>query len=144
MGDHLTTSQRSANMSRIRSKDTKPEMTVRRLLHALGFRYRVQGNKLPGRPDLVFSARKKVVFVHGCFWHQHDDGSCRHGRQPKTNANYWSPKLRGTKLRDQQNIERLASAGWTALTIWECEVQRPENIRSRLIEFLGETRVCRR
>lgn len=143
MRDHLTPSQRSANMAKIRSKDTQPEMTVRRLLHSRGFRYRVQGTKLPGRPDLVFSARKKVVFVHGCFWHQHDSRSCRHGRHPKSNANYWTPKLQRTVIRDQQNIDRLRDLGWAALTIWECEVATPEAVVSRLLEFLGETRASR-
>lgn len=112
-------SHRSWNMSRIRGKDTKPELVVRRLLHAEGFRYRLHAADLPGRPDIVFRSRKKVIFVHGCFWHQHD--GCRNAVMPKTRAAFWSEKLAKNVARDQMVLEQLREKGWTALVIWECE-----------------------
>ncbi|WP_259397709.1 very short patch repair endonuclease, partial [Burkholderia cepacia] len=109
---------RSDNMRRIRSKDTAPEMAVRRLTHGLGYRYRLHRKDIPGKPDLVFPARRKVIFIHGCFWHQHP--GCREGRPPKSNAAYWLPKLERNQQRDKAALEKLAALGWNALVIWEC------------------------
>ena len=121
MVDHLSPTARSANMAKIRSSDTKPEMVVRRLVHSLGYRYRLHRRDLPGCPDLVFTPRRKVIFVHGCFWHGHD---CKRGaRQPKTNSDYWRQKIDGNRARDHAAQETLEAAGWDVLTIWECEVR---------------------
>jgi DNA mismatch endonuclease, patch repair protein len=119
-------------MSRVRSRDTKPELTVRRVVWSLGFRYRLHG-KLPGKPDLVFRARKKVIFVHGCFWHQHK--SCHHYRMPRTNLQFWLPKLRENAKRDRSNQILLRKMGWTSLVIWECELKH-KRLAERIITFL--------
>ncbi len=110
-------------MSGIRSKGMKPEMTVRRLLHSMGYRYRLHRRDLPGKPDLVFPGRRKVIFVHGCFWHQHADPSCKIVRRPKSNREYWLPKLEQNVIRDAENRARLEELGWQVLVIWECEVR---------------------
>ena len=114
--DRITSEERSANMRAIRSKDMKPEMTVRKLVHRMGYRYRLHRHDLPGRPDLVFSSRKKVIFVHGCFWHQHSDLGCNIVRWPCSNLEYWEPKLRGNQERDRKHHEQLYKAGWQVLT----------------------------
>lgn len=106
-------------MSRIRSKDTKPELVVRRLLHALGYRYVLHDRRLPGRPDLVFPGRRKVVFVHGCFWHGH---ACARGFRPKTNASFWSAKIEANKNRDARTVQALVAAGWSVKSVWECAI----------------------
>lgn len=137
MVDKLSQERRSANMSRIRAKDTKPEMAVRRLAHSLGYRYRVHRKDLPGKPDLVFGPRRKVIFVHGCFWHQHDLGSCLDGRPPKSNSAYWNPKLERNVERDVAHAAALEADGWEVLTIWDCETRDMPTVRSRLVEFLG-------
>jgi DNA mismatch endonuclease (patch repair protein) len=126
---------RSENMRRIRSKDTAPEMTVRRLAHSLGYRYQLHRKDLPGKPDLVFPGRRKVIFIHGCFWHQHP--GCREGRLPKSNAAYWQPKLQRNIERDQAALAQLAASGWSALVIWECETASQENLQKSLLSFLG-------
>lgn len=126
---------RSWNMSRIRGKNTKPELTVRRLLHAEGFRYRLHAADLPGRPDIVFRSRKKVIFVHGCFWHQHD--GCRNAVMPKTRTEFWSEKLGKNVNRDQVVLDQLREKGWTALIIWECQTSQPEIVTEMLKEFLA-------
>ena len=132
--DTISKEKRSWNMSRIRSKDTKPEMIVRRLVHSLGYRYRLHVRKLPGCPDLVFSGRKKVIFVHGCFWHRHN---CRYGRvRPQTRKKFWEKKLEGNKERDKQNRRKLRRLGWSVLTIWECQTRKPENMIDKIVEFL--------
>ena len=133
--EKLTPERRSENMRRITSKHTKPEVFVRRLLHRLGFRYRLHCQGLPGKPDLVFRGRKKVIFVHGCFWHLHAD--CREGRIPSSRREYWEPKLRGNRKRDQNHLDLLAAAGWSALVIWECEIQDVARLESRLTGFLS-------
>ena len=125
---------RSENMRRIRSKDTRPEMRVRRLVHRMGFRYRLHRKDIPGRPDLAFPRRRKVIFVHGCFWHQHS--GCREGRLPKSNAAYWFPKLQRNKERDRVAQEQLASAGWAVLVIWECETNDLFALACKLKGFL--------
>ena len=122
-------------MQAVRSKDTGPEMVVRRIAHGMGFRYRLHRADLPGKPDLVFPARRKVVFVHGCFWHGHD---CERGaRQPKANADYWRTKIQRNRQRDRNSTEELKAKGWKALTLWECELRDTGAVRQRIYKFLG-------
>ncbi len=133
MVDVLTPEQRSRNMSRIRSRDTKPEMIVRRLVHRLGFRYRLHRKDLPGRPDLVFAGRRKIVFVHGCYWHKHE---CAAGRVvPKTRTAFWETKRQQNVTRDSSVLSRLKNAGWSVFVVWECEVRRPDLVE-RVRQFL--------
>ena len=125
----------SDHMRRIRKTDTKPELAVRRLVHGMGYRYRLHRRDLPGTPDLVFPLRRKVIFVHGCFWHQHD---CRLGqKQPSTNRDYWLPKLTRNVERDAENQTRLAQLGWEALIVWECEIKNTSVLRDRIRAFLA-------
>lgn len=127
--------QRSKIMSHIRSKDTAIELRVRRLAHRLGYRFRLHRKDLPGKPDLVFPARNKVIFVHGCFWHVHD---CPHGmRKPQTNKGYWEPKLRRNQERDRRQIASLEEQGWKVLVIWECETDDLDELALKLRSFLG-------
>lgn len=128
---------RSEIMARVRGRDTKPEMLVRRLLHGLGYRYRLHAKGLPGRPDLAFTRRRAAVFVHGCFWHAHGCG--RGARTPKSNAGYWSAKLARNRERDREVEAALAAAGWRSLAIWECELS-DASLAERLADFLGPTR----
>ncbi|HZY61583.1 MAG TPA: DNA mismatch endonuclease Vsr [Edaphobacter sp.] len=125
---------RSENMRAIRGKDTLPELEVRSIIHRLGYRFRLHRSDLPGKPDLVFPARRKVIFVHGCFWHSHN---CKGGLIPKSNRDFWLPKLRQNKLRDQKNIETLAQQGWSALVIWQCELKDKHSLVRRVKRFLG-------
>jgi DNA mismatch endonuclease (patch repair protein) len=124
-------------MSRIRSKGTKPELLVRRLLHALGYRYRLHV-RLPGTPDLVFTKRRKVILIHGCFWHRHS--GCKLARLPKTRLDFWVPKLEQNRLRDIENLGKLADAGWSTLVLWECEVKQLSEHVERIKAFLGPVR----
>lgn len=128
---------RSANMRSIRSKDMQPELTVRRLAHKLGYRFRLHRKDLPGKPDLVFGPRRKVIFVHGCFWHSHN---CKAAHIPKSNQEYWVPKLERNKTRDIKNIEGLEAKGWQALVIWECEARDEGHLKKRLRTFLGRAK----
>ena len=139
MVDRVPPVQRSENMRRIRGKDTKPEMVVRRLVHSLGYRYRLHRKDLPGKPDLVFGPRKKVIQVHGCFWHQHPDPECKVAHAPKSRLDYWGPKLRKNRERDQANRAALESAGWQVLEIWECQTKDLDALEARLVKFLPET-----
>ena len=123
-----------------RGKDTKPELAVRSMLHRDGYRFRTHGRGLPGTPDVVFTARRKVVCVHGCFWHAHP--GCRHATVPKTRANYWIPKLARNRERDAAHAVRLEAMGWESLVLWECEMKDLAGVRDRLSDFLGPTR-CR-
>ncbi|WP_420405422.1 very short patch repair endonuclease [Nisaea sp.] len=136
MADKISPHRRSENMRRIRSKDMKPEMVVRRLVHRLGYRYRLHRKDLPGKPDLVFGPRRAVIFVHGCFWHQHDKASCLDGRAPKSNTGYWGPKLARNVERDAGAQMALAEAGWRVLVIWECETRQLGDLENRIREFL--------
>lgn len=121
-------------MRAVRSTNTRPEMIVRRAAHALGYRYRLHVSSLPGKPDLAFPARRKVVFVNGCFWHGHD---CKRGsRKPSTNASYWSAKIDRNRARDQYQLKQLSSLGWSSLVIWECEISDLDALKRRLIAFL--------
>ena len=134
MTDTIDPARRSRNMSRIRGRDTKPEMTVRRLLHRMGYRYRVHRTDLPGKPDIVFGPRRKVIFVHGCFWHGH---SCKRGsRLPKTNAEYWKAKIARNMERHSDQLDELTAAGWTGHTLWECELADVDAVTRRLSAFL--------
>jgi DNA mismatch endonuclease (patch repair protein) len=133
--DSLTPARRSANMSRIRSKDTKPEMLIRRMLHGLGYRYSLHRRDLPGAPDLVFPARRKIIFVQGCFWHQHK--GCVDGKIPKSRIEYWKPKLLRNVERDRQNISKLRRSGWKVLTLWECDIPKDGGLQRWLVRFLG-------
>lgn len=130
--DHLTKTERSALMSKIRSKNTKPEMAVRRLIWAAGFRYRLHGKKLPGCPDLVFASMKKVIFVHGCFWHGH---KCRLQKLPKTRTKFWKQKIDKNKRRDSISARALHKEGWKSLTIWECEIKKLK-VKQKIFKFL--------
>ena len=135
MADVHTKQIRSFNMSRIKSRDTKPELIVRSLVHKLGYRFRLHRKDLPGKPDLVFSSRHKVIFVHGCYWHVHD---CAYGRvKSATNAKFWSEKRLGNKLRDEKNKTKLESLGWQVLEVWECEIRDIETVKKRIQDFLG-------
>lgn len=125
-------------MSRVKGRDTQPEMRVRKALHAMGLRYRLQGRRLPGRPDLVFAGARAVVFVHGCFWHMHD---CKYGKPaPATNADFWTAKRRGNTERDTRNREGLEQAGWRVFEIWECETRDAGKLQARLAEVAGFVR----
>lgn len=114
----------------------KPEMTVRRLVHGMGFRYRLHRKDLPGKPDLVFGPRRKVIFVHGCFWHQHSDPQCRIARAPKSRLDYWQPKLTRNQERDRENEAALRHQSWDVLTVWECQTKDLETLKARLEGFL--------
>ena len=138
MVDTVTAERRSAIMSKIRAKGMKPEIVVRKLAHSMGYRYRLHRKDLPGKPDLVFGTRKKVIFVHGCFWHQHSDPSCKIARLPKSNQAYWLPKLKGNAMRDAKNELLLREKGWDVLVIWECETKHGEALASKIREFLDE------
>lgn len=128
-------------MARVAGKDTGPELRVRRVLTTLGYRYRLQAKDLPGRPDIVFRARRKVVFVHGCFWHGCERPGCRGARRPKSNTSYWAQKLERNKARDARNLTTLREAGWRTLVVWECELGELDALAERLAAFLGPTRL---
>ena len=137
MADHLSSEKRSWNMSRIRATNTHPEIIVRKYIFSLGYRYRLHGKKLPGKPDLVFAKKKKVIFVHGCFWHHHQSKNCKNSTLPKTNKKYWIPKLEGNIRRDQENLKKLKKLGWNALIIWECEAANVEKLGKKITRFLS-------
>lgn len=122
-------------MSRIRSKNMAPEMKVRRLLYKHGYRYRLHWKNLPGKPDIVFPGRKKIILIHGCFWHQHT--ACKSGHIPKTNQEYWIPKLERNVQRDKKVLAELTEMGWEVLVIWECEIKDEDSLLSRLNCFLS-------
>lgn len=132
MVDTLSPAERSERMARIRGRDTKPEIWVRRTLHANGYRFRLHRRDLPGRPDIVLPKYRAVVFVHGCFWHAH---TCQKGRIPGTRSTFWEAKFQGNKKRDARNVRALRAAGWRVLTIWECELSKPRS-RERALKNL--------
>lgn len=125
---------RSENMRRIRSKDTKPELLVRSLIHRLGYRFRLHRHDVPGTPDMVFPARMKVIFVHGCFWHGH--ARCKVAHIPKSNRAYWRPKLKRTQMRDAMRSRELRKLGWQSLVLWECQLLNLERVAARVKRFL--------
>jgi DNA mismatch endonuclease (patch repair protein) len=137
--DRLSPAERSENMRRIRSRNTTPEKTVRNILRALRFKFHSHKRDLPGRPDFVFAKRRKVLFVHGCFWHFHR--RCRIGRIPKSRVNYWVLKLEGNKKRDLRNKARLKYRGWKVLTIWECQLGDLSRVRRLIKAFLSEKKL---
>ena len=135
--DNLTPERRSANVSKIRAKNTSPEMAVRRLVHGMGFRYRLHVAALPGKPDLVFPRLRKIIQVHGCFWHRHR--GCIDSHIPKTRVEYWKPKLARNQKRDRANEKALRRQGWEVLIIWQCEVNAAALLSERMAEFLRGT-----
>lgn len=132
--DIYSIGKRSKVMAAVRNRDTSPELQVRRLVHRLGFRFRLYRTDLPGKPDLVFARFRKIVFVHGCFWHQHT--RCRRATIPASNREFWERKLSRNCERDAENIERLEALGWKALVIWECELREPAAVTARIRTFL--------
>lgn len=140
MVDIMTPAQRSELMRRIRGVDTKPELFVRRALHALGYRFRTHARELPGCPDLVFPGRRTAVFVHGCFWHRH---GCKKTYVPKSRRQFWETKFDGNIARDKRDQELLAMAGWRFIVVWECEVESDDAVLDRIVEFVGPPRMPR-
>lgn len=133
--DHLTVEDRSVQMAKVRRKDTKPEMVVRCLIHAMGLRYRLHDRHLPGCPDIVFKRHGRLVFVNGCFWHQHSDSHCRLARLPKTKLDFWLPKFEAIRKRDSENLHRLDQMGWKILVIWECQLKDKTELKTSIREF---------
>lgn len=136
--DTLTPAERSARMALVRAKDTKPELLVRRLVHGMGYRYRLHRRDLPGTPDLVFPGRSKVIFIHGCFWHRH--AGCALARLPKSRGDFWLPKLTANAERDARNVRALRQLGWSVLTIWECQLGDTAKLANRIRRFLDAQR----
>ena len=135
MPDSYSAEVRSRVMASVRSKDTRPEMAVRRELHRLGYRYRLHRPDLPGKPDLAFAARRKALFVNGCFWHLHP--GCPRARIPQNNRGYWTAKLERNRIRDSASVEALQGRGWETMTVWECELRDLESAVMRIVSFLG-------
>jgi DNA mismatch endonuclease (patch repair protein) len=134
--DTVSKERRSEIMAAVKARDTAPEIQLRRMIHAMGYRYRLHGKDLPGRPDLIFPARRKIIFVHGCFWHHH--ANCSGGRMPKTRADFWSTKLQRNVSRDEEVESSLRKLGWDVLVVWECELRGLDLVRERVVRFLGE------
>ena len=134
MTDIVDSGRRSEMMSRIKGRDTVPEIVVRRIAHGLGFRFRLYRKDLPGRPDLVFPRHRAVVFVHGCFWHRHD--GCRYAYKPKSRVPFWTEKFRRNVARDQRNEAALRALGWRVFVIWECETRNPMEVEELLLNSL--------
>ncbi len=132
--DTRTPEQRRRIMQAVKSRNTGPEMIVRRILHSMGYRYRLHRKDLPGKPDVALISRRKAIFVHGCFWHGH---GCPKGRLPKSRLDYWQPKLDNNRERDRRKEEQLRSLGWSVLVIWQCETADLEALTLRLQDFLG-------
>jgi DNA mismatch endonuclease (patch repair protein) len=128
---------RSEQMRRIRGKNTKPELIVRRLIFSMGYRYRLHRKNMPGQPDIIFPSRKAVIFVHGCFWHQHPDPECKISHLPKSNAEYWQQKLARNQERDAEHESALLELGWHVLVIWECQLKDSEALKHKIVAFLG-------
>lgn len=134
MADRLTPQERSRNMSLVKGRDTKPELLVRSIVHRLGYRFRLHGKKLPGRPDIVLPRHRKVIFVHGCFWHGHP--GCRRAARPSTNREFWDKKIDSNMARDAENLRSLREKGWDVLVVWECETRDLVALRELLNDFL--------
>ncbi|HLY23518.1 MAG TPA: DNA mismatch endonuclease Vsr [bacterium] len=134
--DKIPPARRSANMRAIKSKNMVPEMEVRSLVHRMGYRYRLHAKELPGKPDLVFPRLRKIIFVHGCFWHKHKASTCRIARIPKSNVAYWLPKLERNRLRDNKACSVLRRHGWEVLIVWECQINRHQGLANRVERFL--------
>lgn len=140
--DHISVEQRSLNMARIRSGDTRPEIRVRQLLHSMGYRYRLHLSSLPGTPDLVFPSRRCVLFVHGCYWHRHP--GCRFSFTPKSHTDFWIQKFAKNVARDSRVVQELESAGWRVSVIWGCETRKTDLLSSKLVAILGSRKLGRR
>jgi DNA mismatch endonuclease (patch repair protein) len=123
-------------MSRVRSKDTSPELVVRSLVHRMGYRFRLHRRSLPGTPDLVFPNRRKVIFVHGCFWHRHRNGRCPNARLPKSRRQFWERKLDANRVRDFKHYRLLRRLGWAVMVVWECELKHKEHLENIIVDFL--------
>lgn len=132
--DRLTPERRSWLMSRVGGRNTQPELIVRSLVHRLGYRFRLHGKGLPGKPDLVFASRRAVIFVHGCFWHRHE--GCKYATSPKSRRKYWNDKFAANVARDRRTVGRLRRMGWRVMTVWACEIKRPASLERRLVRFL--------
>ncbi|WP_315767187.1 very short patch repair endonuclease [Bradyrhizobium sp. SZCCHNR2012] len=132
--DKITPARRSWNMSRVKGRNTAPELIVRQFLYSHGYRYRLHRSDLPGKPDIVFVGRRKVIFVNGCFWHGH---SCRRGQLPTSNREFWVRKVSGNKARDQRNVRALRKLNWQVLVLWECELKDIRRLQRRIIDFLA-------
>ena len=135
MADTRTPDQRRRIMKAVKTKNTGPELVVRKALTSLGYRYRLHRKDLPGSPDIAMIGRKKAIFVHGCFWHGHE---CQKGKAPKSKLEYWGPKLKANRDRDERKARELRDLGWSVLTVWQCELQDLESLRARLVDFLGK------
>lgn len=133
--DTRSPDQRRRIMQSVKSKNTGPEMKVRRVLHAMGYRFRLHRKDLPGKPDIVLPKHRKAIFVHGCFWHSH---GCSKGQLPKSRLDYWLPKLERNAARDREKVEELETLGWKVLVIWQCEIQDADALRKRLGTFVDE------
>jgi DNA mismatch endonuclease (patch repair protein) len=136
MADCFTPQERSRNMSRVKGRDTKPELLVRSIVHRLGYRFRLHGKSLPGRPDIVLPRHRKIIFVHGCFWHGH--AGCRRAARPSTNREFWDRKIDGNVARDVANVKALRHAGWKVLVVWQCATKDRERLEKILRKFLSE------
>jgi DNA mismatch endonuclease (patch repair protein) len=132
--DRVTPEVRSKIMSAVHSKNTGPEIQVRRITHAMGFRYRLHRKDLPGTPDLVFAGKHKVIFVHGCFWHGHPN--CSKARLPKTRTDYWKKKIKSNRIRDAAAVSKLKADGWSCCIIWQCELKEPLRVAEKIKSFL--------
>jgi DNA mismatch endonuclease (patch repair protein) len=133
--DRVSKATRSKIMAAVHTRDTGAEMEVRSIVHGLGYRYSLKRNDLPGRPDLTLVSRKKVIFVHGCFWHGH---FCRFGRLPKSRLDYWQPKIAENMTRDRRQARRLRQSGWSVMTVWQCQLKRKVALIARIRSFIGE------
>jgi DNA mismatch endonuclease (patch repair protein) len=137
MADSLTVERRSWNMSRIRNRDTRPELTLRSMLHHAGFRFRLHDRSLPGTPDIVMKKHRAVILVHGCYWHRHE--GCRNATTPSSRTDFWQDKFAATVARDERNIEALKELGWKPIVVWECDLKkRPEQVMAEIRRKLGE------
>jgi DNA mismatch endonuclease (patch repair protein) len=136
MADHVCKTKRSEIMRSVGSRDTKPEMAVRKMIHAMGYRFRLNIATLPGKPDLVFPRLHKVIFVHGCFWHRHN--SCHYATMPKTHIEFWADKFLANVQRDRRIVRALKKQGWAVKTVWQCELKNAERLAGRINEFLAE------
>jgi len=140
MADTRTPEQRRRIMQAVKTRDTGPELTVRRIVYRLGYRYRLNAKRLPGRPDIVLPSSKQAIFVHGCFWHGH---GCRKGQAPKSRLEYWEPKLNANRQRDAAQVVALETLGWSVLTVWQCETGDSERLAAKLAQFLaGEQKLA--
>ena len=132
---HKVSEQRSRNMSAIKSKNTKPEIKVRKILHSMGYRFRLHSKNLPGSPDIVLPKYKTVIFVHGCFWHRHEN--CKYASTPKTRKEFWNKKFTENKKRDSEIQEKIKILDWRSVVIWECETKNIENLRDKIIDVFN-------